>query len=105
VRPFFSFTGNLQHPAQLVLDRILDGDDLVPAGVDLGQGGIERRRLAGAGGAGHEDHAVGLADGGAPAFSGVRRSPGVEREALENVGSCCLSRMPEHAILAEHRRA
>ena len=42
VRPFFSFTGIWVMPAQLVLDRVLDGDDLVLLGLDLGQ----RRRRA-----------------------------------------------------------
>jgi hypothetical protein len=41
-----------------VLDRIFDGDDvLVPLGVDLVDHGCQRRRLARAGGTGHQDQA------------------------------------------------
>jgi hypothetical protein len=37
VRPFLLVDRNLQHAGQLVFDRVFDGDDLVAAGVDLGE--------------------------------------------------------------------
>src|SRR6202035_2784038 len=44
-----------------VLDRVLDGDDvLVALAVDLVEHGRQRRRLAGAGGSGDEDQAARL---------------------------------------------
>ena len=49
---------DLVHPPQLVLDRILDGDDLPLRIVDLLQGGIEGRRLAATGGARDQDNPV-----------------------------------------------
>ena len=48
----------LRDAVELVLDRILDGEDVEVGRVDLGQAGVERRRLAGAGRAGDEDDAV-----------------------------------------------
>src|SRR2546427_8758599 len=53
---------DLIHAEQLVLDRILDGDELLVGRVDLVERPVERGRLAAAGGAGHQDHAVGLRD-------------------------------------------
>ena len=44
---------------ELILDRVLDGDDLGLFGVEREQGGIERGGLARAGGAGDEQDAVG----------------------------------------------
>ena len=53
---------DLVDAAKLVLDRILDGDDLLVGRVDLVEGGVERRGLAGAGRPGDQEHAVGQAD-------------------------------------------
>src|SRR5581483_2484042 len=61
-QPLLLVDGNLSDAAELVLDRILDRDDLVLRRLNLGERGIERRRLAGAGGAGDEHHAVRLLD-------------------------------------------
>ena len=58
----FLVDGNLRDAANLVLDRIFDGDDLVFVALDLVERGVERRGLAGAGGAGDQHHAVGLAN-------------------------------------------
>jgi hypothetical protein len=49
---------HLRDAAQLVLDRGFDCDDLLACAIALGEAGIERRRLATAGGAGDEEHAV-----------------------------------------------
>ncbi len=54
--------GDLVDALELVLDRILDGDDLVLGALDLRQTGVEGRRLTRAGGTGDQDHAVGLGD-------------------------------------------
>src|SRR5213592_2764259 len=51
---------DLQHAGELVFHRVLDRDDLVLAVVDLRDGGVERGRLAAAGGPGDEQHPVGL---------------------------------------------
>jgi hypothetical protein len=37
VSPFFSLTGIWVMPLELVLDRVLDGDDLVLGALDLGE--------------------------------------------------------------------
>ena len=49
-------------PAELIFDRVLDGDDLVFRGLDLGERRVERRGLARAGRPGDEHHAVRLLD-------------------------------------------
>ena len=45
-------------PLQLVLDRVLDGDDLQVGRLILSSAGVERGGLAGAGGAGDQQDAV-----------------------------------------------
>ena len=47
---------------QLVLDRVLDGDDVPLVAVDLAERGVERGRLAGPGRPAAEEHAVRLGD-------------------------------------------
>ncbi len=54
--------GNLRDAANLVFDRIFDGDDLVFVALDLVERGVERGGFAGAGGPGDQHHAVGLAN-------------------------------------------
>src|SRR5262249_50968964 len=51
---------NLPDAVQLVLDRILDGDDVLVGGVDPRQAGVERSGLPAAGRAGDQDDAVRL---------------------------------------------
>src|SRR5579885_1942043 len=53
---------DLVHAEELILDRILDGDDLLVRRVDLVEGPVEGGGLAAARGAGHQDHPVGLHD-------------------------------------------
>src|SRR2546425_5163727 len=53
---------NLVHAFQLVLDGVFDGDDLAVGRVDLLERGVERGRLAGAGGTGYQQDAVGPLD-------------------------------------------
>src|SRR6266542_4101828 len=54
--------GDLGDAAELVLDRILDGDDLVLGALDLRQRGVERGGLARAGRPGDQHHTVRLLD-------------------------------------------
>src|ERR1700690_1839986 len=49
---------NLRDAADLVFDRVFDGDDFVFVVLDFVDGGVKRGGLAGACGAGDEDHAV-----------------------------------------------
>ena len=49
-------------PGQVVLDRVLGGDDLAIRSVQLVQGGVQRGRLARAGRPGHQEDAVGPFD-------------------------------------------
>src|SRR5208282_5825543 len=53
---------NLGDAADLIFDGVFDGDDFIFVVLDFVDGGVERRRFAGAGGAGDEDHAVGFLD-------------------------------------------
>ena len=62
VRPFFSFTGNLGDAADLIFDRVFDGDEFVFVAFDFVDGGVKSGRLAGTGGAGDQNHAVWLAN-------------------------------------------
>ena len=58
VRSILELTWDLRDALELILDRILDGEDVEVGRVDLGQAGVQRRRLAGAGRAGDEHDAV-----------------------------------------------
>lgn len=64
---------DLVDAAELVFDRVLDGDDLERFGIELGQRGVERGGLARAGGAGDEQDAVRTVDQAAEALQGVGR--------------------------------
>src|SRR5581483_5682992 len=64
---------DLVHAEELVLDRILDRDDLLVGRVDLVERTVERRRLAAAGGARDEHHAVRLVDEPVELAERVRR--------------------------------
>ena len=57
---------------ELILDGILDGDDLLVGRVDLVERAVERGRLAGARGAGHEQDPVGEGDEALEARLGLR---------------------------------
>ncbi|MCY1397815.1 hypothetical protein D9M71_128340 [compost metagenome] len=66
-----------------VFDRVLHRDDLAHAIVDRFEGGVEGRRLARAGRAGHQDDAVGLVDPGIHHFQVIRQQPqAIEAQAL-----------------------
>ncbi len=58
----FLVHGNLGDAADLILDGIFDGDDLVFVVLDLVDGGVKSGGLTGTGGPGDEHHAVRLAN-------------------------------------------
>ena len=60
---------------EVVLDRVFDGDDVAPLAVELVERGVERRRLAGAGGPADEYHAEGLAEHLRVALQGLGQEP------------------------------
>ncbi len=96
---------DLQHAGQLVLDRVLDGDDLVQPLVDLGNRGVQRSGLAAAGGAGDEQHAVRLGRELAHALDDVFvEAQAVEREAAQLIAERAAIQYPQHRVLAEHAR-
>ncbi len=103
VRPFFLVDGNLGDAADLVFDRVLDGDDLVFVALDLVERGVERGGFAGAGGTGDEHHAVGLADVAAEAaeifFSEAHH---VEREVAELFAHRFFVEDAEDGVFAMH---
>ncbi len=92
---------NLRDAADLVFDRVFDGDDLVFVALDLVERGIERRGLAGAGGAGDQHHAVGLANIAAEAAQIVfAKSHHVEREFAELLAHRLFVEHAQHGIFA-----
>ena len=58
VRPILACALNLADAGLLIFDGIFDRDDLGRLVLDLVEGGIERRRFAGTGRAGHQNDAV-----------------------------------------------
>ncbi len=87
-------TGNLGDAADLVFDRVFDGDDLVFVALDFVERGVEGGGFAGAGGAGDEHHAVGLADVAAEAAEILfGKADHVEREVAEFLA---------HRLFVEH---
>jgi hypothetical protein len=101
IQPLLLIHRDLQHAGQLVLHRVFDGDDLVLAGVGLGQQRVQAGGLARAGGAGDQQHAVGL--GGhvpeAGAGGGVE-AQGVEGQAGQLAGQVFLVEDAQHRVLA-----
>ncbi len=70
---FLFVDGDLSDAADLVFDRVFDGDDLVFVALDFVQRGVEGGGLTGAGGAGDQHHAVRLANIAAEAARGLLR--------------------------------
>ena len=58
------FDVDLVDTAQLVLDRVLDGNDLFVGRVDFVQSPVQCGRLSAPGRSRHQDHAVGLGNHG-----------------------------------------
>ena len=61
-QPDLSLDLHLVHSLELVLDRVFDRADIDLGLVELVEARIERRRLAAAGGSGHQCQAVGRLD-------------------------------------------
>jgi hypothetical protein len=98
---FFLVDGNLGDAANLVLDRVFDGDDLVFVAFDFVEGGVESGGFSGAGGAGDEHHPVGLANVAAEAAEIVfRETDDVESEMTELLAHRLLVEHAEDGVLA-----
>ncbi len=91
---------DLVHADEVELHRILGGHDVGLGGVDLGDGRVERIRLAAAGRPGDEHHAPRLADGGLQ----LRQRLGVEAELRHVEHQLVLVEQTQHDLLAKQRR-
>ena len=94
---------HLVDPRQAVLDRVLDGDDLVLGRVDLLQRGVQRGGLAAAGGPGHQDHPAGPVDD----IAHARQNPGRHAQAVQGQQPGALIEQAHHhrlAVLHRHGR-
>ena len=105
VKPFLLVDRDLHHPLELVLDRILDGDELLLLVVDLGQGRIQGGGLAAAGRPGDQHHPVGFADHPPEAdlFPFVDAEH-VEGQAVQILGDALLVEDTDDGILAVDAR-
>ena len=101
-QPLLFVDRNLGDAANLILDRIFDGDDLVFVGLDLVQRRIERRGLAAAGRPGHQHHAVRLGDvaGETCSRSASPKPTTSSDELLEFLAHRLLVEHAQHRILA-----
>ena len=103
---FFLVDGNLRDAANLVFDRIFDGDDLVFVVLDFVERGVEGGGFAGTGGSGDQHHAVGLARcSGGIAQIVVAEADHVEGELGELLAHRFLVEHAEHGVFAVHRWA
>ncbi len=101
VRPFFSFTGNLRDPLELIFDRIFDGDDLVFVVLDLAQRRVEGGGFAGTGRARDEHHPVGLGDVAAEFHEiALAEADHVERELGELLAHRLFIEHAQHGVFA-----
>src|ERR1700733_6292902 len=95
---------NLGDPADLVFDRVLDGDDLVFVALDFVERGVERGSFAGTSRAGDQHHAVGLADVAAePTQVIFGEADNIEGEVAELLAHRFFVEHAEHRIFAVHR--
>ena len=83
-----------------VLDGILDGHHVAPRGIDPVEGGIERGRLAGPGGAGDDDHAVRQAQQALEA-PGLRRVQAQRRQ--RQAGILAVQQTQDDPLAVGHR--
>ena len=101
VEPLLLVDGDLGDALELVFDRVLDGDDLVLFGLDLAEGGIEGRGLAGPRGPGDQHHPVGLADEAAEAGQLLLvEAEHVEAQGRELLGEALLVEDADDRVLA-----
>ncbi len=90
----------LVHAGQLVLDRVLDGDDVVALAGEVAQEAVQRRGLTGTGGARDQDQALGPVDRGEHLLHLLRREADVGQGELLRA----LAQDADHDLLAVHRR-
>ncbi len=104
-KPLLLVHRNLRNAANLVLHRILDGDDLVFVALDLVQRGVKSRRFAGARRPGHQHHPVWLANVGAKAPQIlVGKTHHIQRQMVELLAHRLLVQHAQHGIFAVNRR-
>ncbi len=105
VRSLFFVDRNLGDAANLIFDRIFNGDDLVFFGLDLADRGVKRGGLAAAGRPGHQHHAVRFGDV-APEFSQIVRikADHVENQLVKLLAHRLFVEYAQHCVLAVNRR-
>src|SRR5262249_13605621 len=91
---------DLVDAGKLILDRVLDGDDLLLVGVDLAQGRVEARRLAASRRPRHEQDPVRARDEAAEA----RQGNGRDAQFFETEERSALVQDTHHHALAVERR-
>src|SRR6185437_2937927 len=102
-QPLFLIYGNLRDAANLVLNRVLNGDDLVLIALDLIQRGVERGRLAGSGWTCHQHHPVRLADVAPKALQVTFvEADYVQRQLPELLAHRFLVEHAQHSVFAMH---
>src|SRR6266568_688230 len=103
-KPLLLIDRNLRDAANLVFHRVFNRDELVFVGLDLIDGRIQRRGLAGARRAGYEDHAVRLTNVAAktPEFFGGETDD-VQTEVPKLFGQGFLVEDAKHGVFAVTR--
>src|SRR5437870_10040376 len=96
---------NLGDAVQLIFDRVFNGDDLVFFVSDFVERGVERSRLAGAGGPGHQHHAVRLGNIAAKlAQIFLIKTDHIQIEILEGFVNLLLVENTNYGVFAVHGR-
>ena len=96
---------NLGDAADLIFDRVFNGDDLVFVVLDFVDGRVERGGFARAGGAGDQHHAVGFLNVTAEAnLVGPVEADHVERQVPKFFAERLFVQHAKHGVLAVHRR-
>src|SRR6266581_2806092 len=96
---------DLDDALELVFDRVLDGDDLLFASVELRQRRVQGRGLAAARGTGDQHHAVGLAHRAAELLQRLaRHAEAFETQPAQPLRDRGLVEDADHHVLAVHTR-
>src|SRR5580698_4732354 len=104
-QPLFLVHRNLRNAAQLVLDRIFNGDDLVFVGLDLVDRGVESSRLAAARRPRHQHHAVRLFDVAPEAEQVILIKPNYfQSQRAELLAHRLFIEHAQHGVFAVNRR-
>ena len=102
-KPLLLVHRNLRNAANLVLHRILDGDDLVFVALDLIQSRVEGGGFSRAGRPSHQHHAVRLADVAAEALQVfVGKTDHIQSQMAKLLAHRFLVQHAEHGIFAMH---